>query len=258
MIYWADAVPSCKISDNIYYVGTKSGPSHLLVTDDGLVLIDTAYPKTLYILLENIRSHRFDPHDIKHIVHTHGHLDHFGGTRALVEMTGAKTYIGKYDADKVRAEGASAALANLPGGLEEPFEPDVLIEDGDVISFGSTDIKFLLTPGHTEGTLSLYFNTTYKGKTYFAGMFGGAGLNTLETEYMERKNVPICMRQKFLDSIDKIIDIPVELHLGNHISNNKYLDKQSRLTDEYNPFVEENTYVSFLKKLRATALEKFK
>ena len=37
------------------------------------------------------------PEDIKYIMLTHGHIDHFGATRALVELTGAKTFIVKPD-----------------------------------------------------------------------------------------------------------------------------------------------------------------
>jgi metallo-beta-lactamase class B len=251
--YWNEARKPCRISDNIYYIGTESGPSHLLVTSNGLVLIDTAYAKTLYLLLENIRELGFDPHDIKHIIHTHGHYDHIGGTRALAALTGAKTYIGRGDENMVNGVDGT----HLGGRLNEPFEADVIIEDGDVLSFGDTDIRFVSTPGHTEGTVSLFFNTTYKGKKMLAGMFGGAGLNSLTREFLEKYKLPLTMRDKFLASIDKIIDEPVELHLGNHLSNNNHRDKQERLTDEYNPFVEENTYKSFLTGLKEKAIDAF-
>ncbi|MBE6576749.1 MAG: MBL fold metallo-hydrolase [Ruminococcaceae bacterium] len=251
--YWKQARKPCRISDNIYYVGTESGPSHLIVTNSGLVLIDTSYAKTLYLLIENIRTLGFDPYDIKHIIHTHGHYDHIGGTRALVELTGAKTYIGRGDENMVNGRDGT----HLGGKLEEPFEADVIIEDGDVISFGDTIIRFVSTPGHTEGTISLFFDTTYKGKTYLAGMFGGAGLNSLTKEFLAKYNLPLEMRDKFLSSIDKIYNEPVTLHLGNHLSNNNHRDKQERLTDTYNPFVEENTYKSFLEGLKSKAIVEF-
>ncbi len=252
--YWKQARKPCKISDNIYYVGTESGPSHLIVTSDGLVLIDTSYAKTLYLLIENIRALGFDPYNVKHIVHTHGHYDHIGGTRALVELTGAKTYIGRGDENMVNGVDGT----HLGGELEEPFEADVIVEDGDIISFGDTAIRFVSTPGHTEGTMSLFFNTTFQGKTYLAGMFGGAGLNSLTREFLERYGLPLEMRDKFIASIDRIIDEPVTLHLGNHLSNNNHREKEQRLTDTYNPFVEENTYKSFLTDLRKRAVEAFK
>ena len=217
------------------------------------MLIDTAYAKTVYLLIENIRSLGFDPYDIRHIIHSHGHYDHIGGTRALVELTGATTYIGRGDKNMVNGVDGT----HLGGVLEEPFEADVIIDDGDVIQIGDTQFRFVATPGHTEGTVSIFFNTTFKGKEYLAGMFGGAGLNSLTLEFLEKYGLSLDMRTKYLNSIEKIINEPVTLHLGNHISNNKLADKQSRQTEDYNPFTEENTYKSFLLEMKGKALQKF-
>ena len=49
-----------KITDEYYYVGTFKGPANLLVTGDGLVMIDTSYPENLGELLDNIRALGFD------------------------------------------------------------------------------------------------------------------------------------------------------------------------------------------------------
>ena len=118
-------------------------------------------------------------------------------------------------------------------------------------------MRFVHTPGHTQGTMSIFFNTTYRGKPLVAGMFGGAGLNTLTREFLDKYGLSNQMRDKFLSSIDKIFDEHVDLHLGNHLSNNNHREKQERLTDEYNPFVEENTYKSFLRDLRKRAIDAF-
>ena len=62
------------IADNLYYVGDKDVSCHLFDTGEGLLLLDASYPQACYLLLESIRELGFDPHDIKWILHTHGHL----------------------------------------------------------------------------------------------------------------------------------------------------------------------------------------
>ena len=85
------------IADNLYYVGNTSVSSHLIDTGEGLLLLDTTYQQTGYMLLESIRKLGFDPADIRWILHSHGHIDHFGATRMLVEKYGCKTYMPEAD-----------------------------------------------------------------------------------------------------------------------------------------------------------------
>lgn len=247
MNYWEWVLEPVQISDELYYVGTRKGPSHLLKTSDGLVLIDTGWPQSLYMLLENIRKLSFDYRDIKHIVHTHGHIDHFGGTRALVEMCGAKTYIGKGDEDAVMGRNELSYCVDFNRELEEPFIPDVIVQDGDRLRFGDKTIEFVSTPGHTKGTMSMFMDLTWKGKTYRAGMFGGAGLNTLEEEYIKRHKLTFDCRQEYMASIDKLQRYSVEIHLGNHVRDNNHLLKMEQKREDNNPFIDGASWGNFLR-----------
>lgn len=131
----------CRMADGLYHIGVKGGPCYLLETTDGIVLIDTAYPDTVEMLLENFARIGKDPREVRHIIHTHGHYDHVGATRALVAMSGAKTYIGAGDEDAVRGTN-ELIYANEAGiSFTETFEPDVIIRDGDEIHFGDTAIR---------------------------------------------------------------------------------------------------------------------
>lgn len=256
--YWEWGIEPCRISDQFYYVGTTKGPAHLLTTSDGLVLIDTGYAQSLYMLLESLRKLGFDYKDIKHIVHTHGHIDHIGGTRALVELTGAKTYIGRHDADMVRGINGLDWCSEFDRPFDEPFEPDVLIADGDEIAFGDTVIRFVETPGHTAGTLSLFFDLTDNGKTYRAGLFGGAGTNTLRSSYFLKYGVPFSMRETFVASIDKVINEPVEIHIGNHLSDNDHKSKAALVGQGPNPFIDPTSWKNFLSAKREAAIQLIK
>ena len=231
-----------RITDEYYYVGTFRGPANLLVTGDGLVMIDTSYPENLGELLDNIRALGFDPMDIKHIIHTHGHLDHIGCTNALVRMTGAKTYLGAADAEYIADGNPIRSDIYAPYS----FVPDVALQDGDVIDFGGTKIRFVATPGHTRGVMSLFMTLHDRGEPYLAGMFGGAGLNTLSDKFFEDGRFPKTMRDLYIASVDKIIDEPVDIHLGNHIGDNGGKIKMKWDGEGVNPYIANNTWRSFL------------
>ena len=82
-------MPPFQIIGNLYFVGTKPASVHLIDTGEGLVLLDSGYDALLELVLENIHALGFHEKQIRYILHSHGHIDHIGGTRALVELTGS-------------------------------------------------------------------------------------------------------------------------------------------------------------------------
>ena len=99
---WEGSFPAVKIFGNLYFVGTKPASTHIIDTGEGLILIDTGYFNTLYLVINSIYKLGFDPKDIRYIVNSHWHDDHTGGTKALAELSGAETLIGRYDAEKAK------------------------------------------------------------------------------------------------------------------------------------------------------------
>lgn len=218
-----------KIFGNLYFVGTRPASSHLIDTGDGLILIDSGMPDALWIVLDNVRELGFREKDIKIILMSHGHYDHAGATRELKELTGAKTYIGKGDLKMVTGE-EDTALSDVPNyRYTYNFIPDVLLEDGDCVTLGSTTILCLSTPGHTDGTMSFFFNVSDKEKTYLAGMHGGVGSNTLTREFLQKHSLPLSNRDKFLKGLERVKEKKVEIFLGNHVANNSTEEKLSRV-----------------------------
>lgn len=195
-----DRIEPFRIVGGVYFVGTYRASSHLIDTGDGLILIDSGYSETLYLVIDSIHRAGFDPNDIKYIVNTHWHWDHTEGTAAIAAMSGARTVIGEHDADEARAY----------------FEPDILVSDGDELTLGNTTIRFMHTPGHTRGTVSLFFDVTEQGRTLRVGMFGGAGRNTL----VPGKYYYEGCREDYFASIERLRGEPVDVMLGNHVWNN--------------------------------------
>ena len=92
--YYADtasfAVEPFRIFGNLYYVGDRKVCCHLLDTGAGLILFDTGYRNAVHLYLESIRKLGFDPADIKYIIHSHEHFDHFGGSNEIRALYGSK------------------------------------------------------------------------------------------------------------------------------------------------------------------------
>ena len=162
-----------KLFDNLYYVGPGYVSVWLIPTSAGLVLVDTTEEPYVDHVLNNIRKVGFTPADIKYILITHGHLDHFGGAARLQEMTGARILATEEDWRMIEEAG------NKPGrnGAPAPRVPkrDAVANDGDTLTLGSTTFKLYKTPGHTPGVLSAEFTVFDNGTPHKAFLWGGPG-----------------------------------------------------------------------------------
>ena len=226
---WIGYVKPFKIFGNLYFVGTEPASTHIIDTGEGLIMLDSGYQQSLYLVIHNMHLLGLNPQDLKYIVMTHGHIDHFGATRALVELTGAKTFIGEKDRESANGTLDLSYAKELGMEFTETFEPDVLINDGDKIKLGNTEITALATPGHTAGAMSYFFDVTDGKETYRAGLHGGMGINTLSTAYLKRYDLPFSLRDDLVNSMKRLKNERVDIFLGNHMQHNHTLEKAKRL-----------------------------
>lgn len=224
---WEGKIEPFKIIGNVYFVGTFQASCHLIDTGDGLILIDPGYSNTLYLVARSIYELGFNLKDIKYIINTHWHWDHTEATSAMVDLSCAKTLIGRYDVEKAKRY----------------FEPDILIGDGDTLSLGNTTISFMETPGHTKGTISFFFNTEDNGKIYRVAMFGGAGANTLAKGQFDYDGC----REDYRNSLHRLQKEKVDVFIGNHVWNNDTVVKgELLLKTGVNKFIDKNLWHEFL------------
>lgn len=219
---------------NIYYIGTDKYSCHLVDTGAGYILIDTGAEENAPMILESMAQLGFSVEDVKYIVHSHGHFDHSHATAELVRLSGAKTWLHR---DDVRY-------------LNGKFVPDHYIENGDVLALGNTKMEFVHAPGHTLGTVAIFFDVEADGKIYRAGMFGGAGTNQLKRRYLKDRGLSYLQRVMFFESVEMLKKYQVDIPLGNHPWHNHTLKKAELLaTAKENPFIDTQLWGTFLEEL---------
>lgn len=219
-----------RLHSNIYFIGSEAVSVHLIDTEAGLVLIDTGYPDMGGLILENIKKLGFAPEKISAIFHSHGHIDHFGNTEKLAELSGAKTYISKIDNDILNGKLDLSWAKELGLQRMPPFSCDVMLLDGDSFDFGNTKIRCVHTPGHTDGVMS-FIITLADGKV--AAMHGGVGSNSMSSAFLLEYGLSFDCRLKFKEGLKKLSREKVDLVLGNHPEQNDTLGKMLKAKEGF-------------------------
>lgn len=172
-----------QLTSTVYEVALGAVNVWLLISDDGLVLIDTGMAGHAETILQAARD--LNQGTIRHILLTHAHPDHIGGLAAIQRATGAQAYAHPLDAPIVRRGGdfdprqpAERQFQPAPGLLIgilfrlfmrpylgiEAAQVQHEISEGDVLPFlpGS---QVIFTPGHSLGHLAYL----WRSQILFAG-----------------------------------------------------------------------------------------
>ncbi len=214
------AFPPHKIIGNIYYVGTKTLSSFLIVTPQGNILIDSTYERNVPVIKKSVEQLGFKFSDIKILLGNHAHGDHQEGDAMVKELTGAQVI--------AMAEDVPALRAIKPGGKEHPI--DKIVHDGESVTLGSATLVAHLTPGHTHGCTTWTMKVQDGGKSYDV-VFGGSLRSpaTLTPEIVDELN----------HSFKVVRALPCDVPLGDHPAEYKLQEKYSKLqAGGPNPFVD--------------------
>lgn len=136
---------------------------------------------------------------VKAIVITHAHIDHIGGAQKLKQATGAPVYMNHNDAELQKMLGEQANWLGMRTPEAVAIDSDA--KDGSVLAIGPAEFHVLHTPGHTQGSISLWIpseNKLVAGDTLFRDSIG-------------RTDLPGGDARQILRSIhDKILPLPDE------------------------------------------------
>lgn len=215
-----------KVFDNLYYVGSKPVAAWAVTTSAGIILIDTMFEYSVEDEVVNgLKKLGLDPAQIKYVIVTHAHGDHYAGAPFLQERLKAPIIM-------------SAADWEYVGTQSNPNRPkkDMVATDGQKLTLGDTTITMYLTPGHTPGTISLLIPVKDGGREHLAAMWGGTAFNFPKTP--ENYKIYINSAQRFSDIVSKA---PVDVVLTNHPDNSRVMEKiaelKGRQSYEPHPFV---------------------
>ncbi|WP_300461729.1 MBL fold metallo-hydrolase [Desulfobacula sp.] len=112
---------------------------------------------------------------VKYLINTHGHFDHVGANKRMKEVTGAQLAIHPDDEPMLNQLSKSALMFGM--SVEDSPPADILLKDGDEITFGDITLKVIHTPGHSKGGVCLYTaGHLFAGDTLFAGSIGRTDL----------------------------------------------------------------------------------
>ncbi|HEY5271149.1 MAG TPA: MBL fold metallo-hydrolase [Anaerolineales bacterium] len=157
-----------KIIDNVYLVPGVVANPYILVDADGLTVIDTGLPRSERKILAYVASLGKSARDVKRIILTHADLDHVGGLAALHNLTGARTYASRIEADAIAAGMPSRQIKSSGFSVRRlmfallrpfikatPFQVDEILTDGQILP-ALCGLRVVATPGHTPGHISLF------------------------------------------------------------------------------------------------------
>jgi hydroxyacylglutathione hydrolase len=114
---------------------------------------------------------------VKAIIITHAHIDHIGGAQKLKAATGAPVYMNAND--QPLSEHLDTQAAWLGMATPERTKIDVDAREGEKVALGPAEFQVLHTPGHTQGSISLWIpaeNKLIAGDTLFLDSIGRTDL----------------------------------------------------------------------------------
>jgi metallo-beta-lactamase class B len=214
------AFPPHKIIGNIYYVGTRTLSSFLIVTPAGNILMDSTYERNVPTIRGSVEQLGFKFTDIKILLGNHAHGDHMEGDAMVKQLTGAQVM--------AMAEDVPALQAIKPGGKEHPI--DRVLHDGETVSLGGVTLTAHLTAGHTHGCTT-WTTTAQEGAHTYNVMFGcslrAPGVITPD------------VAAELTNAFQVVRKLPCDVQLGDHPSQYDMWEKYAKLKPGGpNPFID--------------------
>jgi metallo-beta-lactamase class B len=223
-----------KVFDNVYFLGTKFVSAWAITTSDGIILIDALNndDEAERVITAGMRKLGLHPAQIKYLVISHAHGDHYGGAGHIVEKFHPRVVMS--DVDWQELEKPNLQFDNALWG--RPPKRDLTVADGQKLQLGDTAVELYLTPGHTPGTITTVFTAKDGSISHRAMLWGGTAFNFGKVAPQMRSYVASADRMADLAAREK-----VDVILSNHVRYDAGLERMAKLAarrqGEAHPYV---------------------
>lgn len=182
------------------YIGTNCYIVYDEATKEGIVIDPGDEGDRILSTIEKLGV------QVKAIINTHGHGDHIGGNGELKEKLQVPLMISEEDAPML-TDPAKNLSSFMGKNLNKPAA-DSYLKEGTIITFGTSKLKVLRTPGHTKGSISLVGEgVCFVGDTLFAGSIGRTDLPG-----GDYKEIIKSIKEKLLTLDEKVVVYPGHGH----------------------------------------------
>lgn len=160
-----------KLAPQLHRIGNDIVASYLIVTDDGITVIDAGLPGHRRDLLRELAELGKSPADIRGVVLTHGDSDHIGFAEWIRREHGVPVFVHTADAHRTRTGekpktpagrmrigptiGFFAYALRKNGARTEYVREVVEVEDGQVLNLPGSPVVIGM-PGHSPGSIAVH------------------------------------------------------------------------------------------------------
>jgi len=224
-----------KIFDNLYFIGIPGVSAWAITTSAGIIVIDSLdNPREAETFIEGgLKKLKLDPMQVKYVVITHAHNDHFGGAQYLADKLHAQLVMSDTDWGVIEHMQPPPAGNTNRGTLPKRGKS---VKDGEKLTLGDTTIEIYQTPPHTPGAISLIIPLKDGNERHVGAFWGGIGFNFAQSE--ANYTTYVNSVEKFAKvAKEKGADVPLANHSNFDNAFQKIQALKTRAAGQKHPFV---------------------
>jgi metallo-beta-lactamase class B len=243
---WTTPFPPHHIAGNLYYVGSADLASYLVVTPNGLILINSSFEQNVPLIQKSIETLGFHFKDIKILLISHAHNDHCAGSAQVIKLTGARYYVMDGDVPVVQSGGkADFQYGAKSENWYTPAHVDRVLHDGDTVEIGGVVLTAHKTAGHTKGTTTWTMDEVEAGRTLHVVIVGSPNVNP-GYKLVGNKAYPQ-IAQDYAHGFEVLKALPCDVFLGAHGGYYDLKEKYARSKKgDHDAFIDPQGYKDYI------------
>jgi metallo-beta-lactamase class B len=223
---WTEPIAPFRITDHVYYVGSRGLASYLIVTSQGDILINSNIESSPALIQKSVEQLGFHFRDIRILLISHAHWDHDAGSAGIERLTHAQYMV--MDSDVPVVESGGAKDFAYPDIHYPAVKVDRVLHDLDQVKLGGETLVAHKTPGHTRGCTTWTLRTMDRGKMVNVVIVGSWNVNP-GYRLIDRPGKPASypgISDDYRKAFEILASLPCDVFLGAH---GEYYDMATKL-----------------------------